>query len=226
MSRTSVCLLFVGVLMTPALPSNAGVFLLTFEGPLDLESVDNNYDDGAGGLGSGPASNLGVSFGNAMSAANSDASGGGAFGGQSSPDAAVVPDGAGVPMNVSGGSSGSSTGSGFSHTPPFNLPFINIFDGPGETGTMPASLVPGIPLNVPSHPTGFASQFQPVSSSTGATPPVGFAQVITYPADVDNRTSGAQTDQAAAVVPEPMSVVVWFGLACIGYAMSCRRYVG
>jgi hypothetical protein len=67
--------------------AGAAVIVLDFEGLQDLETVQEFYNGGTGGNGSGPGTNLGASFSpDALAIIDQDAGGTGNFGGEPSPD--------------------------------------------------------------------------------------------------------------------------------------------
>ena len=69
-------------------PAAAAPIVLTFEGLADWEGVAEFYNGGTGTLGSGPGSNHGIRFTNAIALIDSDAGGSGNFGGEPSPSTA------------------------------------------------------------------------------------------------------------------------------------------
>src|SRR5258705_13892527 len=92
------------VLVGISSPAFAGPLVLCFEGLQNFESVDQFYNGGTGSLGSGPNTNFGIQFSNAVAFIDADAGGTGNFGGEPSPSTAITFLGAGsTTMNVAAG---------------------------------------------------------------------------------------------------------------------------
>ena len=93
--------LLAGALSSPAA---AVPLVLTFEGLQNTEDVNAFYNGGTGSLGSGPGTNFGIQFSNAVAFIDSDAGGTGNFGGEPSPSTAITFLGASATtMNVAAG---------------------------------------------------------------------------------------------------------------------------
>src|SRR5262245_34842570 len=111
---------------------------LTFEGLGDFEYVENFYNGGLGGSGSGPGPNYGITFtGSTYTSIDADAGGTGNFGGEPSPNTAVSFQQGGAWMNVA---PGFTDGLSFYYTNPNGDSTIRIYDGINGTGQLLSSL--------------------------------------------------------------------------------------
>lgn len=157
----------------PPLPAftqstNAAV-MLDFEGLGNQEPVENFYDGGLGGNGSGPGPAWGITFSpNALALIDEDAGGTGNFGGEPSPDTVLFfLTGAAATMNVPGGF---DTGFSFYYSAINNPGQIVVYDGLDATGNVLATLnLPLTPYNGAPDPTGDFSPLVPYGVSFSGT---------------------------------------------------------
>lgn len=143
----------------------ATVTMLDFEGLQNLEPVQNFYNGGTGGFGSGPGTNIGVEFSsNALALIDLDAGGLGNIGGEPSPDTVLVfLTGAAANLNYA---SGFDTGFSFYYSAINNPGFVNVYDGLNATGNLLATInLPLTPFNGDPDPTGQFSPFVPIGVS-------------------------------------------------------------
>ena len=127
----------------------SGVRVLTFEGLKDLEPVNNYYNNGLGGSGSGPGPNYGITFGQDSVAAISYTLGGHAYvsGNPSGTTVVGFVSGPGVVMNVA---QGFSNGFSFYYSG-FYVGIITVYDGANATGNILKTItLPANSLNCPS----------------------------------------------------------------------------
>jgi hypothetical protein len=121
--------------------ASASVISLTFEGLQNIESINNYYNGGFGGSGSGPGPNHGITFSSdSLAVISVDNGGTGNFTGALAPSPHTIAFflmGAGDTMNVA---SGFTTGFSFFYTSPFFSGTVNVFDGLDGSGTLLASL--------------------------------------------------------------------------------------
>ncbi len=191
----------------------SAIVVLNFEGLGDLETVEEFYNGGTGGGGSGPGTDYGISFSdNALALIDADAGGSGNFGGEPSPSTVLFfLDGPAATMNVA---AGFDTGFSFFYSSVLFTGFVDVYDGLDGTGNLLASIpLPTTPSDG-GDPTGFYSPFVPVGVLfAGTARSVDFGGTINQ-IGFDNITFG--TDNP--VVPEPASVVVWslLGLVSLG----------
>lgn len=197
------------VLALGAPQAQASVTVLTFEGLTNLESVDNFYNGGLGGSGSGPGTNYGVSFSSNSLALISDTAGGtGNF------DANQLPSPSTALFFLSGGAATMNVAAGFDTGFSFYYAAINysgsikVYDGLNATGNVLATLTLPVTPSVP-YP-----RFQPLVpigvTFAGVAKSVDFGgtqnQVI-----FDDITLGSDIP---GTVPEPSALV----LGAIGLA--------
>ena len=142
---------------------------LTFEGLGNRETVNQFYNGGTGGNGSGPGTNYGVSFSaNALALIDSDAGGSGNFGGEPSPDTILFfQSGAAATLNVP---AGFTTGFSFYYASPVSAGTVIVYDGPNAIGNVLATIsLPTTPNNGAPDPTGSYSPFLPYGVSFSGT---------------------------------------------------------
>src|SRR5690242_20191664 len=104
-TRTGYWAAVVGSLLFLAGQARAAVVVLDFEGLQNLEAVNNFYNGGTGGNGSGPGTNYGIEFStNSLAIIDADAGGSGNFGHEPSPDTILFfLSGGAATMNVAAG---------------------------------------------------------------------------------------------------------------------------
>ncbi|HEY1603598.1 MAG TPA: hypothetical protein VGG64_28615 [Pirellulales bacterium] len=211
MTISAQCLLALACLV--CLSSMAGAQVLTFEGLQNLEPIDNYYNGGFGGDGSGPGPNYGITFGSDSLAVIDAADGGtGNFSNAPSGDSiAFFLNGTGDVMDVA---AGFDTGFSFYYSAA-QPGSVAVYSGLDGTGTLLSSLSLGQtadPYNV-WVPVGvlFSGTAQSVVFS-------GSANFIGF----DNITLGSAT-AGSGVVPEPASLGAWSLLALCGTAYGVRR---
>lgn len=130
----------MAVIFTLALVSaKATTTVLTFEGLQNLEPVGSYCDGGAGGFGSGPGPNYGITFGSDSLAIISGASGGtGNFSGSPTmPTVLFFLSGPGDIMNVP---AGFTTGFSFYYSAVVYPGTVDVYSGADATGTLLASI--------------------------------------------------------------------------------------
>jgi PEP-CTERM motif len=202
---------------------HASVITLTFEGLGNLESVDNYYDGGLGGSGSGPGPNDGITFSsNSLSLIEDNHGGTGNEGGEPAGDTALFfLSGGADTMNVAGGF---TTGFSFFYSAPFDAGSITVYSGLNGAGTVLATLA--LPLTedagggCPDNPGANFCPFVPIGVSfSGTAESVNFggsANQIVF----DNITIGSPVAGGAA--PEPASVFLLLsGIGAIGLYRRC-----
>jgi hypothetical protein len=188
--------------------------LLDFEGLQDLEFVQEFYNGGTGSMGSTYHTDLNISFStNSQVLIDSDQGGNGNFGGEPSPDTALFfYETASVTMDVH---DGFSFGISFYYTSPYDVPVVQIFDGPNGTGNGLAyddlALTPG---NGAPDPTGYFSPFEywfiPFSGTA-------YSVVFTGP---ENQIL---FDDIYVGVPEPSTYILLGILGLLGYFFKRRK---
>ncbi|MFC1657295.1 PEP-CTERM sorting domain-containing protein [Candidatus Moduliflexota bacterium] len=136
--------------------------LMDFEGLLDGEPLLNYYNGGLGGSGSGPGTNFGVVFSsNAIARIDADAGGIGNFGGEPSPDTALIfEDGTSFTMNINAGWEDAFS---FWYSAPFpqmGVGFVSVYDGLDGTGSvLTSATLPATPDTGAPDPNGNYSPF-------------------------------------------------------------------
>ena len=193
--------------------ASANVITLTFEGLQNLEPIDNYYDGGFGGSGSGPGPSYGITFGSQSLAIISNSAGGtGNFTNAPSPHTvAFFLSGPGDVMNVSGGF---TTGFSFFYADQVGFTgSVSVYSGPSGTGTLLAS------LSLPSTPDPY-NVWEPVGVAFGGTADlVVFSGAANY-IGFDNITLGSSTP----TVPEPYSLaLLGTGLLGLGLVRARRK---
>ena len=201
-------------LMLMAGPAKAAPVVLTFEGLGDLEPVNNYYDGGYGGNGSGPGPNYGITFGSDSLALIDQTSGGsGNTGNDPSPHTVLVfLSGPGDVMDVA---AGFNTGFSFYYAVPFYTGSVTVWSGMDGTGTLLGSI--NLPLTPDGSPYNY-SVWEPAGVAFAGTAMSaifsGTANYIVF----DNITLGSSTPG----VPEPSSMVL-IGIGGIGLFLFDRR---
>ncbi|MGD0390130.1 MAG: PEP-CTERM sorting domain-containing protein [Tepidisphaeraceae bacterium] len=131
---------------------------LTFEGLQNLEPIENYYNGGLGGFGSGPGPNYGISFGSDALAIIQDSAGGsGNFANNpSGVTTAFFLTGPGDVMNVP---AGFNTGFSFYYSS-ISLPGeVDVYSGQNDTGTLLASLTLPVTPEITPAPDGGLEYF-------------------------------------------------------------------
>lgn len=194
-----------GLLLT-AIQATAAVITLDFEGLQDNEPILNYYNGGAGGAGSGPGPNYGITFGaQSLALIDGDNGGSGNFANEPTPNTiAYFLSGPGVVMNVLGGF---DTGFSFFYTAISNPGSVTVYSGPNATGSVLAVLNLSLtPTTCSGDPTGQFCTFVPVGVAFAGTAfSVNFGGVANQ-IGVDNVTLGAPVPTGA--IPEPSSMLL------------------
>jgi len=215
-TRKATGLVLLAALSTATL--SAQVTTLTFEGLQDLEPIENFYNNGLGGFGSGPGLNFGVSFSSdAWALIDSDAGGNGNIGGEPSPSTAMVFLSSTAVMNYP---TGFTTGFSFYYSSINNPASVSIYDGINKTGNLLATIPLAATSSDGGDPTGTFSPFFPVGVSfSGTARSVDFggtANQVVY----DNITFGSAVPTG---VPEPSTYAALVAVAAIGGHQWYRR---
>jgi hypothetical protein len=212
-------------------PSYLGAQVLTFEGLDESEAVEDYYDGGTGGNGSGPGPDYGIVFSpNALATIDADQGGGGNFGGEPSPDTVLFfLTGDAATMNVA---AGFTTGFSFFYSAINQAGSITVYDGVDATGNVLAMLsLPLTPNNGAPDPTGAFSPLLPIGVSfSGTARSVDFAGTINQ-IGFDNITLGSATpeDTSGPDAPEIPTlgsvglVALILSVALTGFALLARR---
>ena len=193
--------------------ASAGVITLTFEGLQNNEPINNYYDGGMGGFGSGPGPNYGITFGsNSLALIEASAGGGGNF--TNPPSGVTIAyflTGAGDVMDVA---AGFNTGFSFFYADQVGFTgVVDVYSGLDGTGSLLAS------LSLPSTPDPY-NVFVPVGVSFAGTAESvvfgGSANFIGF----DNITLGSKNP----TVPEPATwSLMLVGVGGLGAMLRSRR---
>jgi hypothetical protein len=218
MNRIKLSFALTALLALGSTQAKASVTVLTFEGLQNLESVNDFYNGGLGGNGSGPGTNYGVTFSsNSLALISDQAGGNGNF------DADQLPSPVTGLFFLSGGAATMNVAAGFDTGFSFYYSAINfsgaitVYDGLNGTGNVLAT------LNLPVTPADPAGRFQPFApigvTFAGTARSVDFGGTVNQIV-FDNITLGSGTP---GTVPEPSTLV----LGAIGLAglvgLSRRR---
>ena len=205
------------LLSLSASSASAVVNVLTFEGVGNQVAVGNFYNGGAGG-------NLGITFSsNSLGIVDSDAGGGGNFGGEPSPSTAMFfLGGSAATMSVSGGF---TTGFSFFYSAVNQTGSVTVFDGLNGTGNILATLsLPLTPFNGAPDPTGTFSPFVPIGVTfSGTAMSVNFGGAINQIA-FDDITLGS-SNPGGSNTPDGGSTVALMG-TCMVALLALRRKLG
>lgn len=206
------CLVF----LLAAGSAKAGTVVLTFEGLQNLEPIDNYYNGGTGGFGSGPGTNYGISFTSDSLALISELNGGtGNFSNQPSGDTiAFFLSGAGDTMNVA---AGFTTGFSFFYTSTNNPGTVTVWSGLDGTGTQLASLSLSA-LGSCNPAPNFCNWAKAGVSFSGTAESVIFSGVANY-IGFDDITLGSANP---GNTPEPATLLL-LGTGLLGVAIAVRR---
>jgi hypothetical protein len=189
-----------------ATAAHAAVVVLTFEGLQNLEPIENYYNGGLGGLGSGPGPNYGITF-TSDSLAIIAASAGGSGNFSNNPSGSTIAfflSGAGDTMNVL---AGFDTGFSFYYAAAFDGS-VTVYDGPNGTGTPLAT------LTLPATPSPYTVWVPIGVTFAGTAESVVFGGAANF-IGFDDITLGSATP---GTVPEPSSLALLLGgMMIFGY---------
>jgi hypothetical protein len=207
--------------------ASAGTIVLNFAGLNGNaeEPVENYYNGGTGGDGSGPGTNYGISFGSDALACSGQPGG--------NCNSAMIPGGTGAnllfflsgPGDIMNKASGFTTGFSFYYASPFYVGTVDVYSGLDGTGTLLASIslpettngtgtsgcystnfCPYVPIGVTFSGTAESVNF------TGTANEIAFADI----------TLGSAT--AGGGAPEPGAwALLGAGLLALGLASGIRR---
>jgi hypothetical protein len=209
-------------IFTVATTGMAQAIVLTFEGLGDLESVENFYDGGLGGNGSGPGPDYDITFSsNSLAAIDADAGGSGNFGGEPSPDTTMFfLDGPAAVMNAA---NGFTTGFSFYYSAVNSPGFINVYDDLNGTGNLLATLnLPTTPFNGAPDPNGVFSPLVPIGVAfSGTAKSVDFGGTVNQ-IGFDNITLGSDIPDPTPI-PEPLTILGTVSAGIIGTLMKKKQ---
>jgi hypothetical protein len=206
---------------------NASIITLTFEGLGNEESVDNYYNGGLGGSGSGPGPNDGIVFSsNSLALIEDNHGGNGNEGEEPAGDTGLFfLSGGADTMDVAGGF---TTGFSFFYSAPYDAGSITVYSGLDGTGSVLATLA--LPLTADGAVSGCSDNpganfcpFVPIGVTfSGTAESVNFggsADEIVF----DNITLGSAV--AGGSAPEPGSIFLLIsGIGALGvYRRRSRR---
>jgi hypothetical protein len=186
--------------------ASASIVSLDFEGLGNLDPVGNFY------------SGIGVTFSdNALAIVDEDAGGTGNIGGEPSPDTVLFfLNGPAATLDYA---PGFTTGFSFYYSAINNPGFVNVYDGPGGTGNILATIqLPTTPFSGAPDPTGQFSPFFPIGVAfAGTAYSIDFGGTVNQIA-FDNITFGSQTPVGTPDVGAPLALL---GLGLVGLR-ACR----
>ncbi len=195
--------------------AKADTVVLTFEGLADSEPIDNFYNGGLGGFGSGPGPNDGVVFTpDSLAVITRDAGGSGNFSGNpSGVTIAFFLIGSGDTMDIA---AGFDTGFSFFYSGAFDGS-VNVYSGLDGTGTLLASLV--LPTNFQNRPCSGAGPFctwDPIGVTFSGIAESAVFSGTANEIGFDDITLGSATAGGGSV-PEPGSLsLLALGLVGVG----------
>jgi hypothetical protein len=195
---------------------------MTFEGLQNLEAVNEFYNGGTGSLGSGPGTNLGVSFSNtSLAIIDTDAGGSGNFGNEPSPNTILFfLSGNAATMNVA---AGFDTGFSFFYSAIDQGGFVRVYDGLNGTGNVLATLNLDPLGSTPGggDPNGDFNRWRAVGVEfNGVAKSVDFGGSANF-IGFDNVTLRSKTPGGARI-PEP-SALALLAVGGIGFVSALRR---
>jgi hypothetical protein len=204
--------------------AQAATIVLDFEGLQDLEPVNNFYNGGLGGNGSGPGPDYNITFtSNSLIVKDGDAGGSGNFGGEPSPDNILFfLEGSAAIMNVL---DGFTTGFSFFYSAINNPRVVNVYDDFNGTGNLLASLnLPLTPSNGTPDPTGAFSPLVPFGVSfSGLAKSVDFGGTVNQ-IGFDNITLGSSTPGGnSQTTPEPATMLGLLTVVSLGLGSLKRK---
>jgi hypothetical protein len=207
--------------------SAAAITVLTFEGLQDLEPVQNFYNGGLGGNGSGPGPSFGAVFSsNALAVIDADAGGSGNIGNEPSPSTALFfLTGPAATLNFA---AGFDTGFSFFYSAVNNPGSITVYDGLDATGAVLASLALPVTLSDGGDPSGAFSPFFPIGVPfTGIARSIDFGGTVNQIAFDDITFGSATPGGAPTPVPEPGTLLLLgSSLSGLGLTYWRRRHRG
>lgn len=206
------------VVLTATLSATAATITLTFEGLKNLEPINNYYNGGTGGLGSGPGPNYGIAFtSDSLAIIASSAGGTGNFSANPSPDTiAFFLTGAGDTMNIP---AGFQTGFSFFYSA-VGSGSVNVYSGPNGTGTLLASVFLSDTAN--NGPAGgFYNHWVAGGVSFSGTAESAVFSGSANQIGFDNITLGSSTPGG---VPDGGSTLILLGLSLGGITAVRRRF--
>jgi len=208
--------------------ARAGVDVMTFEGLQNEESIDNYYNGGFGGSGSGPGPNYGVTFtSDSLALIAGNFGGSGNFDGNLAPSPHTIAfflSGAGDVMDVAGGF---STGFSFWYDSPFYTGSVTVWSGLDGTGTELLDLSLAI---IPENPAATYGSYNAWAESGGAF--AGVAESAIFSGVANQIGFDEITIGASSVPPVPdnggivISILGGLGLVCFGRLLRKKQPMG
>ena len=203
MKRFVTCAVLALVLVGLTQSTAKAAVTMTFEGLQNLEPINDFYNGGTGGFGSGPGPNYGVSFTPDSLAIIAETAGGtGNFSGNPSGDTiAFFLSGSGDTMNVA---AGFKTGFSFYYSAAIYPGSVQVYSGLNGTGALLANIALAVtPQNGSSSYT--YNNWQPVGVGFGGIAESAIFTGVANYIGFDNITIGA-----VSAVPEPSTMFFWF----------------